>query len=69
LIIVDDLVERSTELAPSQSLRDALAEMSASNRDALAVLDGDGDDQRRFVGMITRAAAFAAYDRALEHSV
>jgi hypothetical protein len=33
------------------------------------VIAVDGEDRQHFVGLITRAASFAAYDRALEHSV
>jgi CIC family chloride channel protein len=69
LIIAEDLVEKLPEIEPSQSLREALAAMSAASRDALPVIGPDAAGNRQFVGMITRAAAFAAYDRALEHSV
>jgi CIC family chloride channel protein len=69
LIIAEDLIERLPEIEPSQSLREALGTMSAAAREALPVIGVDGGGNRHFVGMITRAAAFAAYDRALEHSV
>ena len=69
LIIAEDLVERLPEIEPAQSLREALAAMSAAAREALPVIGVDGAGNRHFVGLITRAAAFAAYDRALEHSV
>jgi CIC family chloride channel protein len=69
LIIAEDLVERLAEIEPSQSLREALAAMSAGSREALPVIAMDAAGNRHFVGLITRAAAFAAYDRALEHSV
>ena len=69
LIIAEDIVERLPSLQPSQSLRDALASMGAAGRDALPVIEIDVEGREHFVGLITRAAAFAAYDRALEHSV
>ena len=69
LIIAADLVEALPSVASSESLRAALATMSSIGRDALPVITVDTDGRQRFVGLITRAAAFAAYDRALEHSV
>jgi len=69
LIIAEDIIEELPSLQPSQSLREALASMGTAGRDALPVIEFDGDGHHHFVGLITRAAAFAAYDRALEHSV
>ena len=69
LIIAEDLLERLPEIEPSQSLREALATMSTNGCDALPVIGLDANGRHHFVGLITRAAAFAAYDRALEHSV
>jgi CIC family chloride channel protein len=69
LIIAEDLVERLPEVEASQSLREALAAMSTARRDALPVIAVDPSGATHFIGLITRAAAFAAYDRALEHSV
>ena len=39
------------------------------SRDALPVVAEDASEQPRFVGVISRSASFAAYDRALEHAV
>lgn len=69
LVIAEDLVERLPGVQPAQSLRDALASMGSAGRDALPVIDVDAAGHQHFIGLITRAAAFAAYDRALEHSV
>jgi CIC family chloride channel protein len=69
VIIAEDLVEALGAVAIGQSLRDALAAMNAARRDALPVVSADGTGRERFVGVITRSAAFDAYDRALEHAV
>jgi hypothetical protein len=50
-------------------LRDALSLMNARARDALPVIEADDAGNYRFAGLVTRAAAFEAYDRALEHHV
>ena len=69
LLIAEDLVVPAEPLDESDSLRAALASMSATGRDALPVLGTDEQGQRQYVGLLTRAAAFSAYDRALEHAV
>lgn len=69
VIIAEDLIEPLDVLRPGQSLRDALTSMSAMKRDALAVVSIDANGRELFVGLITRSAAFDAYDRALEHAV
>ena len=69
LVIAEDLVERLEAVRPSQSLRAALAVMNARGRDAVPVVESVDGGRERFVGVISRAAAFAAYDRALEHAV
>jgi CIC family chloride channel protein len=69
LVIAEDLVERLEAVRPAQSLRAALAVMNARGRDAVPVVEATGDGGERFVGVVSRAAAFAAYDRALEHAV
>jgi len=69
LIIAEDLIEPLEVVRPGQSLREALTTMSDMKRDALAVVDVDHEGRQRFVGIITRSAAFDAYDRALEHAV
>jgi hypothetical protein len=69
LLIADDLVVRVDALRPGESLRAALAAMGADGRDALPVVELDAAGCERFVGLLTRAAAFNAYDRALEHAV
>ena len=69
LVIAEDLVERLEAVRPSQSLRAALAVMNARGRDAVPVVESVEGGRDRFVGVISRAAAFAAYDRALDHAV
>ncbi|HEX3867154.1 MAG TPA: chloride channel protein [Gemmatimonadaceae bacterium] len=69
VVIAEDLAEAVESARPEQSLRDALATMNARRRDALPVVDAPPNRRPRFVGMISRSAAFAAYDRALEHAV
>jgi CIC family chloride channel protein len=69
VLIAEDLATAIDVLDESASLRAALAAMSASGRDALAVVAADDEGQPRYVGLLTRAAAFSAYDRALEHAV
>jgi CIC family chloride channel protein len=69
LVIAADLIEALPAVAPADSLRVALATMTSIGRDALPVIAVDAEDRGHFVGLITRAASFAAYDRALEHSV
>jgi hypothetical protein len=69
LIIAEDLVEPLDVLQSWQSLRDALAAMGAMRRDALPVVAVDPNGRQHFMGLITRSAAFEAYDRALEHAV
>jgi CIC family chloride channel protein len=69
LIIAEDLIEPLRAMHPSQSLREALTTMNSATRDALPVVEQDAAGREHFVGLITRSAAFAAYDRALEHAV
>ena len=70
LLIAADLAVGVEPLRERQTLRDALAQMSAAGRDALPVIaEDDGSGATPFVGVLTRAAAFNAYDRALEHAV
>lgn len=69
IVIAEDLVERIEPVKLTESLRVVLAAMNASGRDALPVVDVDGAGRVRFVGVISRSGAFAAYDRALEHAV
>lgn len=69
IVIAEDLAERLEPLHPNESLRAALARMTAADRDALPVVDRDASGRETFVGLITRAAALAAYDRTLEHAV
>jgi CIC family chloride channel protein len=69
LIIAEDLIEALGVLQASESLRDALTKMSAARRDALPVVAVDRNGRQQFLGLITRSAAFEAYDRALEHAV
>jgi hypothetical protein len=42
---------------------------AASGRDALPVVEIDAEGRERYVGLLSRAAAFSAYDRELEHQV
>lgn len=69
LVIAEDLVEKLEAVRPMQSLRAALAVMNARGRDAVPVIETTPGGAERFVGVVSRAAAFAAYDRALEHAV
>ena len=69
LVIAEDLVERLEAVRPAQSLRAALAVMNARGRDAIPVVEATDGGRERFVGVVSRAAAFAAYDRAIEHAV
>lgn len=64
-MVADDLAEHLDIVRPTHSLREALTMMNVRGRDALPVVDDEG----RFAGLVSRAAAFEAYDRALEHSV
>jgi CIC family chloride channel protein len=68
-VIADDLVDRVEPVRPTQSLRSALAQMNATGRDVLPVVAADAGGHDRVVGTITRSAAFAAYERALDHAV
>jgi CIC family chloride channel protein len=68
-LIAEDIVEIVDPVWPTQSLRDALTAMKSHDRDALPVVEIDAQSQERFIGLISRSAAFAAYDRALEHAV
>ena len=68
-MIAEDLVERLEAVRPAQSLRAALAVMNARGRDAIPVVEATDGGRERFVGVVSRAAAFAAYDRAIEHAV
>jgi CIC family chloride channel protein len=68
-VIAADLADRVNAVHPAQSLRGALSIMNASARDALPVTERDADGRERFVGLIDRSAAFAAYDRAVQHAV
>jgi CIC family chloride channel protein len=69
IVIAEDLVERLDALRPAQSLRMALTTMNIAGRDALPVVEVDAAGRTHFIGLINRSAAFAAYDRALEHAV
>ena len=69
IVIADDLIERREALRPTESLRVALQAMHAAERDVLPVVSTDTNGHDHFLGVISRAAAFAAYDRALEHAV
>jgi CIC family chloride channel protein len=69
VVIADDLADRVESMRPTQSLRAALALMNAQSRDALPVVEVDAEGHKRFVGLINRSAAFAAYERMLEHAV
>jgi CIC family chloride channel protein len=69
VLIAEDLAAPVIALRPSQSLREALAAMVASGRDALPVVEADADGNERYLGLLTRSAAFSAYDRELEHAV
>jgi chloride channel protein, CIC family len=69
VVIAEDLVDRVDAVRVTQSVRAALALMNHGARDALPVVDVDVDGRERFVGLFNRSAAFAAYDRVLEHAV
>jgi CBS domain-containing protein len=69
LMIAEDLAEPVPPVALGQPLRSALARMNAEGRDALPVVDDHASEPPRFVGVVSRSASFAAYDRALEHAV
>jgi CIC family chloride channel protein len=69
LVIAEDLVERVEAVRPTESLRTALAVMNARGRDAVPVVEAMDGGRECFIGLVSRAAAFAAYDRALEHAV
>ena len=69
LVIAEDLVETLEAVRPTQSLRAALAVMNARGRDAVPVVEPAAGGVDRFVGIVSRAAAFAAYERALDHAV
>lgn len=69
VVIAEDLVVRVDPVRPTQSLREVLAALNGAGLDALPVVDRDADGVERFIGLITRSAVFAAYDRALEHAV
>jgi Chloride channel protein EriC len=69
VVIAEDLADRAEPMRPHQSLRAALASMNAGARDALPVVETDSLGHEQFVGLVTRSAAFAAYDRMLQHAV
>ena len=68
-LIAADLAMQAPTLRLTQSLRDALAEMGSSGRDALPVTDVDAEGRVHYHGLLTRSAVFSAYDRELEHAV
>lgn len=67
VVIAEDLVESAEPLREWQTLREALAAMNARGLDALPIVDGD--PERRFVGLLSRAAVLQAYERALTGAV
>ena len=69
LMIAEDLVETLEAVRPTQSVRAALAVMNARGRDAVPVVERSANGRERFLGIVSRAAAFAAYERALDHAV
>jgi chloride channel protein, CIC family len=69
VVIAEDLADRIEAVRPTQSLRAALSLMNVHARDALPVVDVSADGNERFVGLINRSAAFAAYDRMLQNAV
>jgi len=65
VLIAEDMLRAARTIRSDATLHEALAAMSAERLDTLAVMDAG----ERYVGLVTRDAAFTAYDNALEHAV
>ena len=67
VLIAADLATAGEVVTPTDSLRVALSRMNARAADAIPVVDNPND--RRYLGVLTRADLLAAYERELAHEV
>jgi CIC family chloride channel protein len=68
IVVAADLAEPVEILAPTDSLRRALAAMNARGLDALPVVETHGDGAR-FVGLLSRHDVLVVYERSLARAV
>jgi CIC family chloride channel protein len=67
LLVAADLAGPVESVTPSHSLRDALRHMNACAIDALPVVQDE--ESQRYLGMLSRTALLADYERELAHDV
>jgi CIC family chloride channel protein len=67
VVIAADLAVHAEVVTPTDSLRVALSRMNARAVDAIPVVDNE--QNRNYLGLLTRADLLAAYERELAHEI